>query len=36
MDIKIKKENLWETNKGKVSRKEKILENWRNEIGREA
>lgn len=36
MDIKIKKENLWETNKRKVSWKEKILENWRNEIGREA
>ena len=36
MDIKIKKENLWEIDKGKVSRNEKSSENWRNEIGREA
>lgn len=34
MDIKIKKENSWEIKEGKVSRKERNLENWRNEIER--
>lgn len=34
MDIKIKKENSWEINKGRVSRKERSLENWRDEIER--